>query len=249
MIILKEVISIQNEIIKPIPGFDDYFASNLGNIYSGKKGNFRKLKPFLGGTSKYLQITLCNNGKRNYCLVHRLVALTFIPNPDNLPEVDHKDKDISNNNIENLSWCTRKDNLNHSYSTLSPTRNYRVSKLYKNDELIGEFQGIAKAAKYAHDKFGVSEASLAKYLKCGDFEIKADTTGKYHYDNHKQKKIYKKGNIRLYKNGYFQKEFGTFVELAKYFNDELNIDFDDRKLNRYYHENREINGYTIKRAG
>lgn len=196
-----------------------------------------------------MNICLIINNKRKYCLVHRLVAITFIPNPNNLPEVDHKDKNKINNNINNLCWCTRKDNLNHSYSTLSPTRNYKLARLYKNDEFIGEFKGIAKAARYAHNKFGVSESALIKYLKCGDYIIKAETSGKYNYNNHTQTKVYKKGIIRLYKNGYFQKEFKTFVELADYFNNVLNIDFDDKKLNKYCHENRDINGYTIKRAG
>ena len=182
-------------------------------------------------------------------MVHRLIAITFIPNPDNLPEVDHKDKNKLNNNIENLCWCTRKDNLNHSYSTVSPTRNYKIAKLYKNNELIGEFKGIAKAARYAHNKFGASESALIKYLKCGEYEIIANTNGKYKYNNHSQNKTYSKGKIRLYKDGYFQKEFKTFAELADYFNNVLYINFNERKLNKYYHENREINGYTIKRTG
>ena len=221
----------------------------MGNIYSDKKGVLIQLKSYLDSKHNYLMVGLSINGVYYRKIVHRLIAITFIPNPDNLPEVDHKYKNNLNNNVENLRWCTRKENLNHSYSTMSPTRNYKLAKLYKNDELIGEFKGIAKAARYAHNKFGASESALIKYLKCGEYKIIANTNGKYKYNNHDQNKTYSKGKIRLYKDGYFQKEFETFVELADYFNNTLNINFNDRKLNKYYHENREINGYTIKRAG
>lgn len=53
---------------------------------------------------------LFKDGKRHYLRVHRLVAKTFIPNPDNLPEVNHKDEDKTNNSTDNLEWCTSHDN-------------------------------------------------------------------------------------------------------------------------------------------
>ena len=209
LIRFKEVIDIQNEIIKQIPNFEDYYISNTGNVYSTKTGSFKLLKQFTDSSGNYMMIGLQQNGKPKKALVHRLVAIAFLPNPKNLPEVDHKDKNKHNNNVENLSWCTRKDNLNHSYSTKSPTRNYCVAKLYKDEIMIGEFDGIAKAAKYAKQKFGTSESSLIKYLKSGNIEIKAKTNGKYQYKNHKQTKSYQCRAKRVYKNGYFQKEFKT----------------------------------------
>ncbi len=242
------MIDIQEEI-RPIPGFDGYSISKSGNIYSYKCCKVKELIPFTSTTSKYLQIRLTNNaGKSKYCLVHRLVAITYIPNPNNLPEVNHKDKNILNNHVDNLEWCTRKQNLNDSYSTMSPTRNYCLARLYKNDELIGEFKGIAKAARYAHDKFGVSESGLIKYLKCGEYEIKADTNGKYNYQNHPQTSRQNRNPIRLYKNGYFQKEFKTMVELESYFRNELNIQVKDRSLHRHCNTGKEYKGYLIKRA-
>lgn len=240
------MINIQKEIIKPIPGFDGYFASNIGKVYSNKSGELKKLSLSHGATSKYLAVYLMKNHKRKYCLVHRLVAVTFIQNPDNLPEVDHIDKNILNNNVENLRWCTRKQNLNQSYSTMSPTRNYRTAKLYKNDEFIGEFKGIAKAARYAKQKFGISESSLIKYLKCGEYEIKAETNGKYQYENKKQIRKYNIGKKKVYKNGYFQKEFKTYKEVAEFLSNELNEDYKEKRAQSLTERQANYKGYTIK---
>ena len=54
-----------------------------------------------------------------------LYVKPFLPNPKDLPEVNHKDNNPQNNNLSNLEWCTRKENLQQSYKTMSPVRNYR----------------------------------------------------------------------------------------------------------------------------
>ena len=61
----------------------------------------------------YLKVNLCYNGKDKIIRVHRLVTEAFIPNPDNLPEVNHKDEDKTNNRVENLEWCDRSYNINY----------------------------------------------------------------------------------------------------------------------------------------
>lgn len=70
----------------------------------------------------YYRIGLTKNYKRSFYFVHRLVAQAFILNPDNLPYINHKDEDKSNNNINNLEWCTMKYNCNYG------TRNERVAE-------------------------------------------------------------------------------------------------------------------------
>ena len=83
-------------MIKEIPNYPNYFADTDGNIYSNKSGNLKRLSPWLDGKGNYLQVGLWKDNKRYRLLVHRLIALTFIPNPNNLPEVNHKDKDKTN---------------------------------------------------------------------------------------------------------------------------------------------------------
>ena len=107
-----------NEIWKPIDGFDGYEISNLGRVKSYKidKENGIIMKPYKT-TKGYLQIDISLDGRkrknRKHLAVHRLVALAFIPNPDNLPEVNHKDENKENNCVDNLEWCTTKYNCNY----------------------------------------------------------------------------------------------------------------------------------------
>ena len=167
--IYKPSFYYDGEEVRPIPDAEGYYVSESGKVYSTRKGEFKLLKSSLDSRGNYLLVSITIDGIRKRALLHRLVAKAFVSNPDNLPEVNHKDKNKQNCYYTNLEWCTRKENLNDSYSTMGPTRNYRVAKLYRNDELIGEFEGIAKAARYANKKFGVSFSSLDKYLRCGEF--------------------------------------------------------------------------------
>lgn len=157
--------------MKEIPNFSNYYADEDGNIYSNFYGKLKKLTPWLDGKKNYLQVGLMKDGKRHRLLVHRLIALTFIENPFNLPEVNHKDKNKLNCCVENLEWCTRKDNLIDSYSTMSPTRNFKQCSLYVNNTLVKNFNSIKDACKFASKEYNVSFSSLYKNLKIKNIEI------------------------------------------------------------------------------
>lgn len=111
------------EVWKPVKGYEGlYEVSNLGNLrsvdryvmhgdhYCFLKGKPRKTLPHSKG---YLSIQLSKNSEDKKYLVHRLVAEAFIPNPSNLPCIDHINTVKDDNRVENLRWCTNKENMNN----------------------------------------------------------------------------------------------------------------------------------------
>lgn len=108
-----------NEIWKDINGYDGkYQISNLGNIRSFSRWkNGALMKPtFCGKPGPYKKVVLVKTGRKDKKqeYIHRLVATHFIPNPDNLSEVNHIDGDTLNNIVDNLEWCTRQYNAKHA---------------------------------------------------------------------------------------------------------------------------------------
>ena len=103
-------------VLKDIPGYEGrYSASADGRIYSHKTK--RWLKPNISRNG-YESVELFNKGMRKRMLIHRLIAIAFIPNPENKEQVNHRDENKRNNSIENLEWSTRKENMNYGTRTL-----------------------------------------------------------------------------------------------------------------------------------
>jgi hypothetical protein len=127
-----------NEEWKPIENYEDlYWVSNFGNVKSKRKN--KKLSINLDG---YYVVNLSKNGKSKIFNVHRLVAKAFISNPNNLPQVNHKDENKLNNNVDNLEWCD--SNYNHNYGTRNKRtgltqRNNSRSKIVLQSDLQGNF--------------------------------------------------------------------------------------------------------------
>ena len=97
--------------MKDIPGYESLYAiTEDGKVWSYKNKRFLKTRK---GSDDYIRAYLCKDKKGFNVLVHRLVAMTYLPNPDNLPEVNHKDENPSNPHVSNLEWCTREYNINY----------------------------------------------------------------------------------------------------------------------------------------
>lgn len=102
-----------NLIKEPIKGYENiYWIDTQGNIYNARK----QLKTYFTNTG-YECIKLVKDGVRKSPTIHRLVALQFIPNPDNKAEVNHIDGDKSNNHVSNLEWSTSSENKKHALQT------------------------------------------------------------------------------------------------------------------------------------
>ena len=107
------------EIWKPIAGAEGYEVSSLGHVRSLKHKRPLILKTFVPSLSRYeyLFVRLCISGKPVAYAVHRLVAKTFIPNPEGKPCVNHINGIKADNRVENLEWCTPSENVIHAYKT------------------------------------------------------------------------------------------------------------------------------------
>lgn len=191
------------EIWKDIPEYKGYYqVSNLGRV-KGLKYTFwatrqfrtlpeRILKPNKN-KSGYYYVVLHKNRKGKTWKVHRLVALAFIPNPDNKPCVDHIDTNTTNNNVENLRWCTHKENINNPLTkqkliksgvyTITQEMRERAKKGYqKNKEYILKKikQAVAKPVYCVEtDILYESVTEAGRQLNINPSNISAACKGKF----------------------------------------------------------------------
>lgn len=140
--------------MKQIYGFENYYIDETGNIYSNR-GKLKTLNT-RKGKNGYVYVDLWKNGKGYSKTVHRLVAETFIPNPDNKSEVNHKNGIKTDNNVENLEWVTRTENQRHSWKVLGRVGTWRgkLGKEHPSSKVVLQIED----GKVVNAFFGLHEA-------------------------------------------------------------------------------------------
>ena len=179
---MKSVLLSTRPKWKDIVGYEnEYQINQFGEIRtlkdSPKLKKYDVLKPQISKSNGYVYHMLYKNGKEKLLRVHRLVAMAFLPNPNNLPQVNHKDGNKQNNSVDNLEWCEQSDNMKHAYKNglQIPSENQRkaiinTNKLkqkkvcqIKDGEIINTFSGISEASRQT--KISISCISRCCNLK------------------------------------------------------------------------------------
>lgn len=175
---LRQLLEDAEEDMKDYPGYEGlYAATRDGKVWSYKSGRF--LTPSNNGKG-YLKVNLNKDGKSTQKLVHRIIAETFIPNPENKPQVNHIDEDKTNNKVSNLCWMTAKENTNYGTGRQRQT-NSRKKRVWCV-ELEKEFESITQAA----DELGLWKSHVSK---CCHGQI--NSTGGYHFEFMDKDTIYR----------------------------------------------------------
>ena len=168
-----------NEIWKDIEGYEGHYqVSDKGRVKSVKFGKERILKPVIT-TKKYLQVHLCKNNIRKDYHIHRLVAQAYIPNPNNLPHINHKNEDRTDNRVENLEWCDAK--YNNNYGNHNKKISEKLSKSVDQFSIEGKFIKTWSSMHQVTRELGITVGQISlccrkKQKKAGNF------IWKYHID-------------------------------------------------------------------
>ena len=146
-------------------GFNNYLCNENGEIYSLLRNKILKGRSLKG----YKRVALMKDGKTIDVLVHRLIAQTFLPNPENKPYINHIDGDKTNNSVSNLEWCTQKENVQHAIETgLKDDRGTHSPRASCNEEKLKEIRSLISEGKRNEEIakiIGVSK-DVVRYIRC-----------------------------------------------------------------------------------
>lgn len=204
-------------MLKQIPGYSYYYVSKTGKFYSIKSGKLLRMKVYKCDDG-YCTIKLVSDTGKSYKKgVHIYIALTYIPNPNNLPTVNHIDGNGYNNNVSNLEWASRSYQVKHAIETgLLKHHRRPVVQADKNGNLINEFPDIKRASKVT----GIDEAAISKVCMRQHKYRTAGGFAWYYKENFRGQKLRKIGNVKgviqYDEEGEFIQEFESPAEAAEH---------------------------------
>ena len=160
--------------MKDVIGYEGYYGvTSCGKIWSYRAKKFMKLQVNKKG---YVCVNLKLNGQQSNQLIHRLVALAYLPNPRKLPEINHKDENKLNNSVNNLEWCDRKYNINYGTGMERSTETQRKTSKLNKRVLCVETGIIYFSAQEAKRQTGIDNGSISRV--CNG---KQNVAGGYHW--------------------------------------------------------------------
>ena len=153
---------------KKLTGYDrPYMVSTDGRVSNGKRLLSTGIR-----SSGYYSVALRRNGMYKNMLVHRLVALAYIPNPNGYPCVNHRDEDRYNNSVDNLEWCTYEYNNNYGTCRQRSAAHRRkpVLQMTLDGEIIRRWDGVVDAARDLHiSRSGIAGAARGATATSGGY--------------------------------------------------------------------------------
>lgn len=227
---------LSGEEWRDVKGYEGkYLISNYGRVKGLR--NERRVHPRIMKATiderGYIHIGLRDGRKQKTFNVHRLVCAAFLPNIDNLPFVNHKDENTSNNTLENLEWCTAKYNSNYGtakerLSRIMGELNMKrpVSKYTINGEYICSYPSISEAAPYQDD------LTMRHIWECCNYKRLSAKGYTYRYTNDNNPKFRKPRftiHVQLYKDGKEKYSFYGYKEFASFCGVSLDRAFDISK--------------------
>lgn len=159
---------------RPVVGYEGpYEVSSDGDVRNVKTG--REIKPCIDNIG-YLRVSLSNGMIRKHCKVHRLVAMAFIKNPEAKEQVNHKDGVKINNNLENLEWATRSENIRHAWDSGLNERARNKSSIRMSKKVVDLWTGIfydslKEACNATNCNYSSSGSQIRKKSKTQRFQF------------------------------------------------------------------------------
>ena len=194
--------SQDKEIWRDIQGFEGlYEVSTKGRVRNIRTG--KVLKYVIGGMGYPFVNLYKANSKPKHIKVHRLVALAFIDNPDNLPEVNHIDEDKRNNDISNLEWCTASENQKHS----AHQKSCRINQLTLDGKLAKVWDSISQIEKeLGYKKSTIVDVCRGRQRSAYGF--------RWEYSDPSQQRKFNRPVAALTKDGEFVAEYKSITEAS-----------------------------------